>query len=100
MTVVPDAPEGGFVVALVTRDAPVELEFRAYSCDFDPSDVLRRPNGRYTPFSEAEADSMLLHGFGQTRTSDWQVFSDDGYSGTAIEWGAVVQPSPREGRGT
>jgi hypothetical protein len=97
--VVPDPPEGGFVLALVVRNQPVDLWYRAYSSDFDPSDVLKGSKGRYTPFSEAEADSMLLHGFGQTRTTDWQLFSDDGYAGTAIEWGAVIQPSAGAGYG-
>lgn len=90
---VPAAPEGGFVLALVVRNQPVGLWYRAYSSDFDPADVLNGSQGRYTPFSEAEADSMLLHGFGQTRTTPWQLFSDDGYSGATIEWGAVIQPA-------
>jgi len=100
VTVVPDPPEGGFTLALVVRNQPVDLAFRVYSSDFDPADVLKGTQGRYTPFDENEADSVLLHGFGGERATAWERFSDDGYTGTAIEWGAVVQPSPRDGWGT
>jgi hypothetical protein len=91
--VVPEPPEGGFVLALVVKNQPVGLWYRTYSSDFDPSDVLKSPSGRYTPFSEAEADSMLLHGFGQMRATPWELFADDGYSGDRIEWGAVIVPA-------
>lgn len=98
---VPAAPEGGFVLALVTRHQPtVELGFRAYSADFSPSDVLGGTQGRYTPFSEDEADSMLIHGFGTERTTPWERFADDGYCGPFAEWGAVIQPNSRAGWGS
>jgi hypothetical protein len=91
--VVPVPPEGGFVLALVVSNQPVGIWFRAYSSDFDPSDVLRGNQGRATPFSEDEADSMLLHGLGHERTTPWERFADDGYTGTAIEWAALIQPA-------
>lgn len=97
---VPAAPEGGFVLALVVRNQPVALWYRAYSSDFDPSDVLKGTRGRYTPFSEDEADSVLLHGFGQERSTPWELFADDGMPGTTVEWGAVIQPSARAGWGS
>jgi hypothetical protein len=93
--VVPVPPEGGFVLALVVRNQPVGLWYRAYSCDFEPSDVLKGSQGRLTPFDENEADSVLIHGAGHERTTGWELFADDGYSGAAIEWGAVIQPSTR-----
>lgn len=97
---VPAAPEGGFVLALVVHDQPVALWYRAYSSDFDPSDVLKGTQGRYTPFDENAADSMLLHGAGYERTTPWERFSDDGMPGTTVEWGAVIQPSAGAGWAT
>jgi hypothetical protein len=94
---VPAAPEGGFVLALVVHYQPLGLWYRAYSSDFDPDDVLKGSQGRVTPFDEDEADSMLLHGFGQERTTPWQVFADDGMPVTAIGWGAVIQPATETG---
>ena len=94
---VPEPPEGGFVLALVVHDQPVGLWYRAYSSDFDPADVLKGAQGRYTPFDENEADSTLLHGFGHERTTEWQVFADDGYAGVTIGWGAVIQPATTTG---
>jgi hypothetical protein len=99
VTVVPDPPEGGFTLALVVRDQPVDLAFRVYSSDFDPCDVLGGSQGRYTPFDEIEADSMLLHGFGSERSTAWERFSDDGYAGPPAEWGAVIRPAARAGHG-
>lgn len=88
----PAAPEGGFVLALVVGCDPVELAYRAYSCDFDPADVLKGAQGKYTPFDENAADSMLVHGLGHERTTAWELFDDDGCRGVA-EWAAVIQPA-------
>jgi hypothetical protein len=96
---VPAAPEGGFVLALVVRNQPVDFCYRAYSSDFDPADVLKGSQGRATPFDENEADSVLLHGAGHERTTPWERFADDGMPGTVIEWGAVIQPDARAGWG-
>lgn len=95
----PAAPEGGFVLAIVVQNQPVAVCYRAYSSDFDPADVLNGSGGRYAPFDENEADSLLLHEAGLERTTAWERFSDDGYGGSSAEWGAVVQPATRIGPG-
>lgn len=94
----PAAPEGGFVLALVVRCEPLELAYRAYSSDFDPSDVLKGSQGRYTPFDENAADSMLRHGLGHERATGWELLDDDGCRGVA-EWAAVIVPADGPGWG-
>jgi hypothetical protein len=79
-------PEGGFTVAFVRRYSPVTIEWRAYSADFQPSDLFNGAQGLMTPFDESQVNAIVLRA-GHEVTMPWSLFLED-----MITWGAVTMP--------
>lgn len=83
-------PEGGFTVALVRRGASghgaVTIEWKAYSADFQPSDLFNGAQGQITPFDESQADAMVRRA-GHEPTMPWSLSLED-----MRTWGAVTIP--------
>jgi len=79
---------GGFTVAVVINDSPVEVSFQGFGPGIDPDSVFHpesTPKGSYYPFDLSEADDAIDDaGFEATGTWLW----------TGQRWGIVVQPRP------